>query len=153
MTSFVLHADVYHLIGNLAVLLMFGLEAEEVLGAGRFLLLVALAALAGDLLFIAVQHGSSVPSVGASGGISGVLVYWAFAFPRSRVRLGMFSRYSFEPVAISLSARDALFCWVALQLALATLQSGSGAMGGGINALAHLGGGAVGWAFWMRWPD
>lgn len=147
LPSFFLHVDGWHLAGNLYFLVLFGVCVEQDLGPARFLLLTALSALVGDLLFVAASAGSQVPSVGASGGIAGILAYWALAFPTARVRILLILVPS--PATLHLSARTAVGIWLALQV-FGTVRSGGGP---GINYLAHLGGAAVGAAAWLAGPE
>ncbi len=146
--SFFLHGGIWHLASNLYFLLIFGDNVEDVLRPVRYLLLLLLANLVGDLLYVAVAHGSTVPSIGASGGISGVLAYYALAFPRARVRT--VTLIFFHPLAFTWSARTAFGFWVALQVLGAVLQSKDGS---GVNSLAHLGGAAAGVGWWAYWRE
>jgi membrane associated rhomboid family serine protease len=150
VTSFFLHGGLWHLISNVFFLLSFGTGVENAVGPRRFLLLTALSALGGKVLFTILQHGSPVPSVGASGGISGILVYWALAFPHARVRMFWMWHVSMMPTTFTFSARTALGAWVVLQV-IGSFEQWAGFHG--INHLAHLGGAAVGAAFWYFGPD
>jgi membrane associated rhomboid family serine protease len=85
ITSFFLHGDLFHLIGNAYFLLIFGDNVEDQLGRWRYALVVLLAALAGDLLHVAADPRDTVPCIGASGGISGVIVFYALKFPQARL--------------------------------------------------------------------
>ncbi|MHC4324602.1 MAG: rhomboid family intramembrane serine protease, partial [Planctomycetota bacterium] len=71
VTSFFLHGGFIHLLGNLYYLVVFGDNSEDVLGKGRYLLLIAAAAMIGDIAHIISDPSSTTPCVGASGGISG----------------------------------------------------------------------------------
>lgn len=140
LTSFFLHAGLLHLAGNLYFLLVFGDNVEDVLGSGRFLLLVALSAIAGGLLHLLLDPRPEVPVVGASAGISGVVLFYPLTFPRAR--LGMFWRF----VWITMPVWAYVGLWVLLQLivAWAQLQGASN-----VSALGHLGGAGVGAAFFL----
>ena len=144
VTSFFLHAGLMHLIGNLYFLLIFGDNVEDYLGRGRYLLLILLAALAGDFLHVVAQPGSTIPCVGASGGISGVIAFYALKFPR--VRLGFLFRYFLYFRWIQMPAWGAFVLWSVLQFGLAFLQLGGFSE---VAALAHLGGAAVGGGAWL----
>ena len=148
VSSFFLHWDLWHLASNLYFLILFGAVVEDVLRPGKFLLMVALSKVAGSLLYLALAAEEGGASAGASGGISGILAYWALAFPHARVRALWIVWW--QPWTFSVSSRTALAIWIALQVLGATLQvSGIG----GVNYLAHLGGGLVGAAFWLLGPD
>jgi len=129
LTSFFLHAGWLHLLGNVYFLLVFGDNVEDYLGKGRFVLLLLGATLGGALLHIALDPHSHIPCVGASGGISGVIAFYALAFPHAK--LGLLIRFWLYFRWLWLPAWGAFVLWLLLQL------------------LAHLGGAAVGMAFWL----
>jgi membrane associated rhomboid family serine protease/Zn-finger nucleic acid-binding protein len=139
ITSFFLHGGIIHLLGNLYFLLIFGDNVEDFLGKTKYLLLIALSAFAGDILHIVADPRSQVPSIGASGGIAGVLVYYCLQFPKAKVGLLMWFRWIRIPVGWMLAF------WVAGQI-LGTIQQLSGF--GNVSSLAHLGGAIVGGLFW-----
>lgn len=146
ITSFFLHAGLLHLIGNVYFLLIFGDNVEDDLGWWRYVLLLAAAALVGDLAHILGDPRSSIPCIGASGGISGVITYYALRFPHTRI--GFFIGYFFFFRWASVPAWAALVLWFAMQLAFVYHQR----MGiGDVAGLAHLGGAAVGLAAWGLW--
>jgi len=137
ITSFFLHADWFHVIGNGYFLWLFGRNSEDVLGTGRFLLLVALSALVGDVAFALTVSDPSVPAIGASGGVSGVLAYYALRFPHIRIGFTIFFTYW-----IRLSAAAWFLLWASLQLVGTTRSTGN------IAYAAHLGGAVIGVLFW-----
>ncbi len=146
LTSFFLHAGFWHLLGNVYFLVIFGDNVEDDLGHLGCLLLLAIAALVGDLWHILGNRSSILPCVGASGGISGVITYYALRFPRAK--LGFFFRYWFYFRWIRIPAFVALLFWFLLQFFYVFEEQ----MGlGNIAALAHLGGAAVGVAAWLLW--
>jgi membrane associated rhomboid family serine protease len=85
VTSFFLHAGIIHLAGNMYFLLAFGHAVENFLRPLRYLALIALAAFIGDLAHIALDPRSQTPCIGASGGIAGVITFYALNFPRMRL--------------------------------------------------------------------
>jgi membrane associated rhomboid family serine protease len=93
VTSFLLHGGILHLLGNLYYLVVFGDNTEDILGRGRYLLLIALAVMVGDIAHILSNPGSTTPCVGASGGISGVLAYYCLRFPHARVGIIFWFRW------------------------------------------------------------
>lgn len=140
VTSFFLHADVWHLLANLYYLIVFGDDVEDRLGPPWYLILIALSAVTGNLLHAAITTQSTIPTIGASGGISGVLAFYALRFRHRRVRLFYFRLFDMRVSA-------AIALWVLLQaIGAGTHVMASGA--GGVAYLAHLGGAAVGVAFW-----
>jgi membrane associated rhomboid family serine protease len=84
-----LHGNLTHLFLNMFALWMFGRDCEEVLGARRYLLLYAAAVLTAAVvqLIVASASGEPYPTVGASGGVFGVLLAFGMLFPRRRVLL------------------------------------------------------------------
>ncbi len=85
LTSFFLHGGFLHLLGNAYFLLVFGDNVEDDLGRWRYALLIAGAALFGDLLHILADPWATVPCVGASGGISGAIAFYALRYPHARL--------------------------------------------------------------------
>ena len=80
ITSMFLHGSLMHLLGNMVFLFIIGVAVERVLGGGWYLGLYLLGGLAGDLLFYIVHAGSAIPSVGASGAISGLMGLFTVLF-------------------------------------------------------------------------
>lgn len=146
LTSFFLHAGWLHLVGNAYFLVIFGDNVEDVLGKGRFLLLILLATIAGDLLHLAFDPRPDIPCVGASGGISGVITFYALRFPRAR--LGLFFMWLFR--WFTLPAFAAFGFWIALQV-LQAMEQVAGISN--VSAMAHLGGAAVGFLCWLKWRN
>jgi membrane associated rhomboid family serine protease len=146
LTSFFLHGGIFHLVGNVYFLLIFGDNVEDDLGRWRYALLIAAAALVGAMCHVLGNPREMTPCIGASGGISGVITYYALRFPQAR--LGFLIRYWLYFRWIRLPAFVALLLWFLLQLLLAyERQLGVGQ----VAALAHLGGAAVGVVAWLLW--
>ncbi len=148
LSSFFLHGGVVHLLGNLYFLLVFGDNVEGLLGWKRFLILIIGASLFGDFAHIIANPSSDIPCIGASGGISGVLAFYALKFPN--VKLKMLFRYMFYLRWFSVSARTAFFVWIGLQILGAWAQI-SGISN--VSAMAHLGGVGFGFACWILFRD
>ena len=134
-TSFFMHGGVWHLVSNMYFLLVFGDNVENDLGGGRFVGLLAGAHFVGMIAHALLDPRSMVPCVGASAGISGVIAYYALAFPRARLGFMVFLRW------FRMTAAVAFQLWMGLQFLLAWQQV---AGFGSASALAHLGGAAVG---------
>lgn len=146
LSSFFLHAGWIHLLGNLYFLLVFGNDVEHELGRVRYVALVFGSALCGDLVAGVLDPLPGRPSVGASGGISGVLGFYALAFSRRQiyVNLWYWSRFS----AWGIPALWLFGYWVAVQLLIAFQQT----LGvGRVSGLAHLGGALGGVFAWWSW--
>jgi membrane associated rhomboid family serine protease len=146
VTAFFLHAGLIHLLGNMYFLLIFGDNVEDYLGGGRFALLVIVATIAGGVLHVLLDPRPEIPVIGASGGISGLIAFYALAFPRAR--LGFLWRFYFYVRWLRVPAYFYVGLWVLAQLFLAVLQIEGRTS---VSALGHLGGAAAGVAFWLKW--
>lgn len=144
LTSFFLHGGPFHLLGNLYFLIVFGDNVEDCLGRSRYLLLLLLATVAGDFLHIAIDPRSTIPSIGASGGISGIVAFYGLQFPRARLLI-LLRYFFFWPLRIT--AKTGLLLWILFQLVGVGFQLGGFT---DVNYLAHLGGAAIGVVFWLR---
>jgi membrane associated rhomboid family serine protease/Zn-finger nucleic acid-binding protein len=146
-TSFFLHAGIIHLVGNMYFLLVFGDNAEDFLGPLRYLALIALSAFIGDLAHIALDPRSQIPCIGASGGIAGVITFYALNFPR--IRLAFLMRWGFMWFRwIRLPAWSVFILWIFFQLiGLWEQKAGMNS----VSSSAHLGGAAVGFVEWLLW--
>jgi membrane associated rhomboid family serine protease/Zn-finger nucleic acid-binding protein len=147
VTSFFLHAGIIHLAGNMYFLLAFGHAVENFLRPLRYLALIALAAFIGDLAHIALDPRSQTPCIGASGGIAGVIIFYALNFPRMRLaflwRIGfVWHRW------IRLDAWFVFVLWILFQV-IGTLEQRAGMSS--VSSAAHLGGAAVGLLAWLVW--
>ena len=87
LTSFFLHGGVLHWASNLYFLLVFGDNVEDYLGRKRFLVLVMLATVAGNLVHSLATISWFMPVIGASGGISGIVIFYGLIFPRARLTI------------------------------------------------------------------
>ena len=145
LTSFFLHADWIHLIGNVYFFLLAAVDTEGRLGALRMVALIAAATLVGDFAHILWEPRSEIPTVGASGGIAGVLAYWALTFPRKRLNFFILGHRRWSATThswnIPIPVPYALVLWLGLQGFLAWLQVSEVS---DVSALAHLGGASVG---------
>ena len=137
ITSMFLHASLLHVGGNMLFLWIFGNNVEDKLGEIKFLVIYFAAGIAGSLLQVYITPTSTVPMLGASGAISGILAAYVLYFPRARV-LTFIVPFFF----ITISAYLVIGYWIALQLFDAFL--GLGVTGGGVAYFAHIGGFASG---------
>ena len=143
VTSFFLHAGIIHLLGNMYFLLVFGDEVENLLGRLRYIALIVVAAFVGDVIHIASEPNSTIPCIGASGGIAGVITFYALAFPQAKI--GFLWRYFFYFHWIRLPAWFVFVLWILFQIIGAYEQK----IGiSSVSSFAHLGGAAVGLAAW-----
>ena len=137
--SMFLHGGWEHLIGNAIFLWVFGNNIEDVMGAPRFLVFYLLCGLAAAAAHVLAGPASPIPTVGASGAISGVMGAYVILFPRVRVRM-LFILVIFFRV-IPLPAWLVLLWWLALQVLIGLpLLAGVGDLAGGVAVWAHVGG-------------
>jgi membrane associated rhomboid family serine protease len=134
VTSMFLHGGWMHLLGNMLYLWIFGDNLEKVMGNVRFLFFYLACGIAAGLAHILVSGASNVPTVGASGAISGVLGGYLVLFPRNRVRV--LTRGGI----VAMPAIVVLGFWILIQFV-----NGMGSLAvtsdtGGVAYMAHIGG-------------
>lgn len=144
ITSFFLHGNFLHLLSNLYFLAVFGDNVEDRLGHARLLAVLFGSTLCGNFLSLLISGGSSatIPHIGASGGIAGVLSFYAFRFPHSRIGIFFFFRL------LKLPAIFLIGIWLLTQV-MGTLVQASGSTF--VDYAAHLGGAIAGFCFWILW--
>ena len=140
-TSMFLHGRFLHLLGNMWTLWIFGDNVEDRMGRWRFLTFYLLCGLAAGGVHWATNMDSTVPAVGASGGISGVMGAYMVLFPRSR--LIMLLPIFFIPFFFQIPAWVYLGVWFVVQAVSGTVALGFEAVGG-VAFWAHVGGFAGG---------
>jgi len=139
LTAMFMHGGLLHLGGNMLFLWIFGNNVEDSMGPVRYLLFYLLAGLAAFALQVAIEPGSNVPNIGASGAVAGVLGGYILLYPRARVLTFIFIVFFFT--VIELPALVVLGLWFAQQIVFGAqgLTQG-GADGGGVAYFAHIGG-------------
>ncbi len=146
VTSFFLHGSLFHLLGNVYFLILFGDNTEDLIGKKAFLLLLILSTLFGNLFHIMGNPNSSIPCIGASGGISGIITFYALKFPK--VKLGFIFRILLYFRWIKLNALTMFFFWILLQFIGVWKQLNGYS---NVSSLAHLGGVCIGFIFWIAY--
>ena len=153
-SSMFLHGGWFHIISNMWVLLIFGDNVEAVLGGIRYLIFYLLSGVAAGLLQTYVLPSSTIPMIGASGAVAGVLGAYLVLFPRSRIASLVPILFIFTIVEIP--ATLFLIFWFVSQL-YSGLFAVQGSGGSGIAWWAHIGGFAFGvlmvLLFRRRTPD
>jgi membrane associated rhomboid family serine protease len=138
LTSMFMHGGFAHLFGNMLFLWIFGDNIENALGRLRYLIFYLVCGLIASLahVFATVAFGGNplIPSLGASGAISGVLGGYLLLFPKRRVRV-LVSYFLTEVPAIV-----AIGLWFVFQLVNGLGVFGSGSQEGGVAYAAHIGG-------------
>ncbi len=139
-TSMFLHGGWGHLIGNMIYLHVYGRSVENALGSGRYLLFYILCGLAGGLLHAFLHPMSTIPTVGASGAISGVLGGYLLLYPHAQVFL-LIPLFFWFPVVV-LPAAFVLTWWFFFQFlgGITVLALPEAMQGGGVAYWAHIGG-------------
>ena len=134
-----LHGSMLHLLFNMFALYMFGTAIEQVFGSRRYLIYYAVCVVSAALaqLLVAKLTGGFYPTVGASGGVFGLLLAYGLYFPNNRVML------LFPP--IPLPARVFVLIYAALELVMGVTGAQSG-----VAHFAHLGG-MVGAFLMIQW--
>jgi membrane associated rhomboid family serine protease len=134
-TSMFMHGGWMHLIGNMLYLWIFGDNVEDAMGHGRFVVFYLVCGAAAVFAQALPEPGSTVPMVGASGAISGVLGAYLLLYPHARVLVVIPFGFYFHPMRIP--AGLVLVLWFGLQLLSNTMaQPGQG----GVAFRAHIGG-------------
>ena len=137
-TAMFMHAGWMHIIGNMVFLWAFGPQVEDSMGPIKYLVFYLLSGLAASLAQLALMPHSTVPNLGASGAIAGVMGAFLITYPHDEIRtvllLGWFTRITFIPAVLLIGL------WFVTQLfsqvgAVATAQGG-----GGVAYAAHVGG-------------
>lgn len=136
-TAMFLHGGWFHILSNMWVLFIFGDNIEDRMGGGRYLVFYLLSGVAAALLQSYVLSGSSVPMIGASGAIAGVLGAYLILFPRARVASLVPILFIFT--IIEIPAAIFLLFWFVSQLFSGWLTL-EGASGSGVAWWAHVGG-------------
>jgi membrane associated rhomboid family serine protease len=144
LTSMFLHGSWMHLIGNMLYLWIFGNNIEDVMGHAKFVLFYFTCGILAALSHALTDLSSTLPMVGASGAISGVLGAYLLLFPRAQVLvfipLGFASRTLYVPAGFVLGL------WFVMQLLSGGVSVGGGGGGGGVAFFAHIGGFVAGMA-------
>jgi len=135
-----LHGSMLHLLFNMFALYMFGTAIEQVFGSRRYLIYYAVCVVSAALaqLLVAKLTGGFYPTVGASGGVFGLLLAYGLYFPNNRVML------LFPP--IPMPARVFVLLYAALELVMGVTGAQSG-----VAHFAHLGGMVGGFIMLRYW--
>jgi len=136
ITSMFLHGGWMHLLGNMLYLWIFGNNIEDAMGHIRFIIFYLLCGLVALFANALPDTSSTIPMIGASGAISGVLGAYLLLFPRARVLVAI--PLGFFIYTIRLPAVWVLGFWFVLQLINTAINTGN--EGGGVAWLAHVGG-------------
>ncbi len=141
LTSMFMHGGIAHIAGNMLFLWIFGDNVEDRLGHLRYLVFYLLTGIIASLahvfstaLFATDEAALLIPSLGASGAISGVLGGYIVFFPHRRVTVLLFRILTVVPAWVAIGM------WFAFQLISGLGMLGSGSAQGGVAYAAHIGG-------------
>ena len=157
-TSMFIHGGIMHIAGNMLYLWVFGDNIESRLGHAGFLAFYLACGVAAAWAQVAIDSDSTVPMIGASGAIAGILGAYIMVYPYHRINTLVFAYFI---MVIRVPALFLLGFWFVLQNILPALGS-LGSTGGGVAYWAHVGGfvaGAAASALYLKatgqevWPD
>lgn len=144
LTYMFVHADFWHIFFNMYSLWLFGSVVERVIGEKKFIFLYLICGLGAAGLHILVQFlmgGSSIPCVGASGAIYGMMIAFAMLFPEQRLTL------IFPPVTLKARTMVLVFAGIELLTGLSSVRTFTD----GVAHFAHLGGMLIAFLMIMLW--
>jgi len=137
LTALFMHAGWMHIIGNMVFLWAFGPQIEDTMGPTRYLVFYLLSGLVASVAQIAAMPTSTVPNLGASGAIAGVMGAFLITYPGDEIRallfLGWFARITFIPAALLIGL------WFVIQF-FSQVGAVADVKGGGVAYTAHVGG-------------
>ena len=113
------HSDILHLISNMLFLWVFGDNIEDAMGHFKFLVFYLACGIAGGLAHAWMQPSSSLPLIGASGAVAGVIAAYLILHPRVRVWV-----LAFRFIPLRISAAWVLGVWAATQIVMIAIASG-----------------------------
>lgn len=141
VTSMFIHGGWLHIGSNMLYLWVFGDNVEAMMGHGRFVLFYLLCGVAAAFAQVLLEPGSTVPAVGASGAIAGILGAYVVYFPHARVKTVILLVFFFTTARVA--AYVLIGLWILLQVV-----NGLAAIGveqtGGVAYWAHIGGFVIG---------
>jgi membrane associated rhomboid family serine protease len=137
VTSMFLHGSWMHLIGNMLFLWVFGDNIEDAMGHLRYPVFYVVCGIGATLVQVALSLESQVPTIGASGAVSGILGAYLILHPRAKVLIFALR------VLLPIPAFVVLGAWIGFQVFSAYLNAGS-EDGGGVAWWAHIGGFVIG---------
>ena len=138
LTYMFFHANIWHLLGNMLFLWVFGDNVEDAVGHLKFLLFYLLCGAAAALFHAHMTPSPEKPLIGASGAVAGVIAAYLMLHPRVRVWV-LVARF----IPLRITALWALGFWIAMQFAMVYLTQ-TGILKGPVAWWAHIGGLAAG---------
>ncbi len=141
LTAMFMHMGWAHILGNMLFFWVFGPEIEDVMGPVRYLVFYLFSGLAATAAQIVAAPASTVPNLGASGAIAGVMGAFLITYPRDRIRtvllIGWFARITLLPAIVLVGM------WILIQI-FSEVGALAGMQNSGVAYMAHIGGFAFG---------
>ena len=141
ITSMFMHGSIAHIFGNMLFLYIFGDNIEHAMGHGRYLIFYLVCGILASLAHVGITamlatdpNSLLIPSLGASGAISGVLGGYILLHPTRRVTVILFRFLTAVPAYVAIGI------WFAFQLISGLGMLGGGSQQGGVAYAAHIGG-------------
>ena len=138
LTAMFMHAGWMHIIGNMVFFWAFGPEIEDAMGVPKYLAFYLLSGLVASLAQTAMMPASTIPNLGASGAIAGVMGAFLVTYPKDKIRtvllIGWFARITYIPAVLLIGV------WFLIQLFSQVGAVGGAQGGGGVAYAAHVGG-------------
>ena len=134
-----LHGGIFHLLGNMFFLLIFGRTIEDELGWKKYLFLFTLGAVVSGIFIMVTITKKDIPCVGTSGAISAIIGAYLILFPKARLRFNVIHPLTFQKLATTeVSSLYYILSWIIMNIFFGMLQSGSKTVG--IAYWGHIGG-------------
>ena len=130
LTYMFFHGDILHLAGNMLFLWVFGDNVEDAMGHIKFLAFYLMCGVFAGYVHAWIEPGSSIPLIGASGAVAGVIAAYLVLHPRVRVWV-----LTLKAIPLRISALFALGAWIAMQVVMVLLPQA-----GPVAWWAHIGG-------------
>jgi len=138
VTSMFMHAGWLHILGNMIFLWVFGDNVENAMGHWRYLIFYLACGVVAAITQSAIDVGSTIPSLGASGAIAGVLAAYLVLLPTAIIRTLVF--WFIIPLPVGIYAWVLIGFWFVEQLFSGVTSLGPSAQTGGVAFFAHIGG-------------
>ncbi|MCE5312692.1 MAG: rhomboid family intramembrane serine protease [Nitrospiraceae bacterium] len=139
-TAMFMHGGIFHIAGNMLYLWIFGNNIEDALGHFRFLLFYLFSGVVAAYSHALASTGSTIPMIGASGAVSGVLGAYLLLYPAARVHTLIFLGFFIQVIRVP--AVIVLVFWIGIQILNGFISFGPAK--GGVAWFAHIGGFAAG---------
>jgi membrane associated rhomboid family serine protease len=139
VTSMILHGGWLHVLGNMWFLWIFGVNVEDLLGHARYLLFYLLCGVAAAVAHVFFNPYSTLPTVGASGAIAGVMGAYLVKFPRARILSLVFILFFITWIEIPAPIMLAYWFFIQLFSGLGSI-AGTHLSEGGVAWFSHVGG-------------